>query len=95
MSTVIEAAGTALTLLRQQLAGEPLPQFQSPEADGIRNALSVLSARADDADLERIGRAVLYLLLETWTAHLLAERAATLAQLAAQSGKPDDHGGLH
>ena len=94
MSTVIEAAGTTLTLLRQQLAGEPLPPFQSPEADAVRNALSVLSTRADDADLERIGRAVLHLLLELWAAHLEAERAATLAQLAAESGKAGDQG-LH
>ena len=90
MSTVIEAAGTALALLRQQLAGEPLPAYQTREADAVRSALSVLSSRADDADLERIGRAVVHLLLETWAAHLQAERAATLAQLAAQSGKADD-----
>lgn len=94
MSTVIEAAGAALALLRQQLAGEPLPAYQTPEADAVRSALSVLSSRADDADLERIGRAVVHLLLETWAAHLQAERAATLAQLVAQSGKAGDQG-LH
>lgn len=92
--TTIEASGAALALLRSQLAGEPLPAFQTTEANAIRDALKVLCDRADDADIERIGRAVLHLLLESWAAHLQAERAATLAQLAAQSGKADDRG-LH
>lgn len=92
MITQIEASGLALALLRQQLAGEPLPAFQTREADAVRNALSALSGRADAADLERIGRGALQLLLECWAAHLQAERASTLAQLAAQTGDADDRG---
>lgn len=92
--TTVEASGAAVALLRQQLAGEPLPPFQTPEANAIRAALSVLTSRADAAHLEALGRAVVHLLLETWAAHLQAERAATLAQLAAQSGKAGDQG-LH
>lgn len=94
MTTIIEATGAAIALLRSQLAGEPLPQFQTAEANAIRDALKVLCDRADDAAFEALGRAVLHLLMEVWTAHLQAERAATLAQLAAQSGKAGDQG-LH
>lgn len=92
--TTIEASGAAVALLRSQLAGEPMPPFQTPEANAIRDALRVLCDRADDAAFEALGRAVLHLLMETMTAHLQAERAATLAQLAAQTGKAGDQG-LH
>lgn len=83
MNTTPEAAGHIVTLLRQQLAGEPLPSFHTPEADEMSQALQVLTNRATAADLASIGGAALQLLIERWQAAALAERAQLQARLSA------------
>lgn len=83
MNTTPEAAGHIVTLLRQQLAGEPLPSFHTPEADQFSQALQTLANRAAAADLATIGGATLQLLIERWQAAALAERAALQARLSA------------
>lgn len=91
MNTTPEAAGHIVTLLRQQLAGEPLPSFHTPEADQFSQALQTLANRASAADLAAIGGATLQLLIERWQAAALAERAQLQARLAAM--RSDDVGG--
>ncbi len=88
MTTTIEATGTAVALLRRQLAGESMPAFQTPEADAIGEALSTLSNRASPGDLVAIGGAALQLLFEAWSTHLQAERAGLQAKLSAMRSEP-------
>ena len=83
MSTIPEAAGEIVALLRQQLAGEPLPALHTPDADRVSQALLTFSTRASPADLVAIGGAALQLLVERWQAALMAERAQLQAKLTA------------
>lgn len=87
MSTTPEASGYIVAMLRQQLAGESLPEFHTPEADLMSQALQTLATRATAADLASIGGAALQLLIERWQAAALAERAQLQARLAAM--RPD------
>lgn len=87
MSTTLEAAGVAITYLRTQLAGEPAPDWGTPEFDRISEALLTLGNRASGADIACIGGAALALMTEAWRARLGAEKAAAIAQLAAAKGK--------
>ncbi len=93
MSTTLEAAGVAITYLRAQLAGEPAPEWNTPEFDRISDALLTLGNRASGADIACIGGSALALLIEAWRARLGAERAAAMAQLAAAQGKAPGAGG--
>ena len=93
MRTRIEELGTIIATLRRLAQNETLPQYGTDEIDTLLDAIKRTVERADGDELEQLGRASLQLILEVATAHLLAERATTLARLVAQ-GKPEN-GGLH
>jgi len=93
MTTSIEQIGLILSTMRSLTRGESLPRHGGDELDAVLTSIKRTVERRDVEEFGQIGRACVWLLLEAVTAHLLAERATTLAQLVAQ-GKPDDQG-LH
>ena len=93
MATPIEEIGLILSTLRRLTQGESLPRHESDDLDALLRSIKRTVERREVEEFGQIGRACVWLLLEAVTAHLLAERATTLARLVAQ-GKPED-GGLH
>lgn len=92
MTTRIESLGLIVATLRRVAQNEPLAECGSDELSALLAATKRTVESADSEDLAGLGRAALHLTLEVLGAHLQAEKAATLAQLVAQSGKADDRG---
>lgn len=81
--TNTESTATLIGLLRSQMAGDPMPEHGTHDAERIAAAFSVICNRARDSDLTDLGGAALGLLVDGWQAHLQSQRAQVVAQLSA------------
>lgn len=79
-----EALSVMTGILRARLAGEPMPQFDSPEFERFAAALPVLAEQAATSDFHELGLATLRMLSETMQASLRAEKLMLEGQIAAR-----------
>lgn len=87
MTTTPEAIATIIGRLRACTAGEPMPDHGTPEQEALTAAVSTLVSNAGEHDLRSLGAASLQVMLDAMAAHIGAQRAAVVAQLAAVRGE--------